>query len=205
MDQINTQRASEALWLEAATELLKESGVEAVKVMPLAKRLGLSRTSFYWHFKDRDALLEAMIQKWEEKNTGNLIARVEAYADSIVEAILNLFDCWLDNSLFDSDLDLAIRNWARNDPALQKRLDLADKRRQDALTAMFERFGFAPAQSRVRALTVMYTQIGYISMKIREDQATRIANIPDYVQVFTDQRPTAADIERFESRHKKSG
>ena len=51
------QRATEDVWLDAAYEVLTESGVEAVKIMPLAKRLGLTRTGFYWHFRDRDALL----------------------------------------------------------------------------------------------------------------------------------------------------
>jgi len=204
MEQANTQRGSEAIWLEAAYEILTDSGVEAVKVMPLAKKLGLSRTSFYWHFKDRDALLEAMIQKWEEKNTGNLIARVEAYADTIVEAMFNLFDCWIDDTMFDADLDLAIRNWARNDPALHERLDDADKRRQNALYAMFIRFGYAETEARARAHTVMYTQIGYISMKIEEDRWTRIAAMPEYVKIYTGKQPTSADIERFMSRHRTS-
>ena len=153
------QRATEDVWLDAAYEVLTESGVEAVKIMPLAKRLGLTRTGFYWHFRDRDALLEAMIRRWEDRNTGNLVARCEAYADSICEAMFNLFDCWLDEGLFDARLDLAIRNWARNDAALQARLDRADTRRIEAVAAMFRRFGVSAAQAEVRSLTVIYTQI----------------------------------------------
>ncbi|KPP85066.1 MAG: TetR family transcriptional regulator [Rhodobacteraceae bacterium HLUCCA08] len=192
---------SEAAWLNAAYELLCDSGVEAVKVMPLARRLGVARTGFYWHFKDRDALLEAMIHHWEDRNTGTLVARTRAYADTITEAVFNLFDCWLDETLFDARLDLAIRNWARNDAALQARLDAADAARQEAVTAMFARFGYPPAQASARALTMMYTQIGYLSMQIEEDRATRIANMPAYAEVFTGFAPTAPEIDRFFSRH----
>ena len=192
---------TEELWLAAAYDLLTESGVEAVKVMPLAKRLGLARSGFYWHFRDRDALLEAMIRHWEEKNTGNLVARCEAYAGSIAEAMFNLFDCWLDPSLFDSRLDLAIRNWARNDAPLQARLDKADARRMEAIRAMFGRFGYDPEDAEVRTLTILYTQIGYISMRVTEDAATRIARMPAYIEVFTGQRPTEEDLARFRSRH----
>ncbi len=195
-------RGSEDIWLDAAYEVLTESGVEAVKVMPLAKSLGLTRTGFYWHFKDRDALLEAMILRWEVKNTGNLIARTEAYADGICEAMFNLFDCWLDDTLFDAPLDLAIRNWARNDPALQGRLDRADKRRCDAVRAMFQRFGYNDAQAQVRSKTVIYTQIGYISMQVSESWQDRIARMPDYVEVFTGQAPSQSEKERFEARHR---
>ena len=99
MDQTAKQDSGEAAWLDAAHDLLTESGVEAIKVMTLAKRLGLTRTSFYWHFKDREELLDAMIVRWENTNTGNLVARCDAYAESIVEAMFNLFDCWLDERL----------------------------------------------------------------------------------------------------------
>lgn len=201
MDTNARQRGSEKLWLDAAYELLTSHGIEAVKVMPLAQSLGQSRTSFYWHFKSREALQEAMIRRWEEKNTGNLIARTEAYAQTIAEAMFNLFDCWLDDTLFDAPLDLAIRNWARNDPALQQRLDQADTLRSKAIAAMFRRFGFTDTQADVRAMTVIYTQIGYISMQISEDWHERIARMPDYIEVFTGKMPSESDIGRFTARH----
>lgn len=207
MDQIALAdpRTTEEAWLKAAYDVLTESGVEAVKITPLAKRLGLTRSGFYWHFKDRDALLEAMIRHWTDTNTGNLVARCEAYAESICEAIFNLFDCWLDETLFDSRLDLAIRNWARNDPTLQMRVAQSDRLRQDAMEGMFLRFGFDPPQAEVRALTMIYTQIGYISMQVTEPRAARLARMPGYVDVFTGQKPTETDIQRFMARHTPSG
>jgi AcrR family transcriptional regulator len=195
---------SEEAWLTAAYDALTESGVEAVKIMPLAKKLGVSRTSFYWHFKDREALLEAIIRHWEDKNTGNLVARTQAYADTVFEAIFNLFDCWLDEALFDSRLDLAIRNWARNDADLQIRLDQADARRETAMAQMLQRFGYAPETALVRARTMIYTQIGYISMQIHEQEDRRLALMPDYVEVFTGRKPAQADIDRFMSRHPRA-
>ncbi|WP_424989520.1 TetR/AcrR family transcriptional regulator [Fluviibacterium sp. S390] len=194
-------RATEEIWLKAAYDVLTESGVEAVKIMPLAKRLGLTRTGFYWHFKDREALLEAMIRHWEDTNTGNLVARCDAYAASICEAVFNLFDCWLDDSLFDSRLDLAIRNWARNDPDLQQRLDQADARRKEAMVGMFLRFGYDRTEAELRALTMIYTQIGYISLQVTEDLDQRLALMPGYVEIFTGRQPDAASIRRFMARH----
>ena len=95
-------RGTPEVWLDAAYDLLVEGGVEAVKVMQLAEKLGLSRTSFYWHFPDREALLAGLLDRWQAKNTGNLVARCEAEAATISEAMLNLFDCWIDPALFDS-------------------------------------------------------------------------------------------------------
>ncbi|MEX5577176.1 TetR/AcrR family transcriptional regulator [Pseudophaeobacter sp. A-200-2] len=199
---LSQQTSSADAWLMAAYEELTAHGVGAVKIMPLAKKLGVSRTSFYWYFKDREALLEAMIRHWEDKNTGNLVARTEAYAENLFEAVFNLFDCWLDPDLFDSRLDLAIRNWARSDPSLQARLDLADARRKRAMTDMLIRYGYDPEDAEIRALTMIYTQIGYISMQVHEDAAQRLARMPGYMEVFTGQKPAQKDIDRFMARHR---
>lgn len=169
--------------------------------MPLAKKLGLSRTSFYWHFRDREALLEAMIHRWEEKNTGNLVERTRLPATTICGAVFHLYDCWVDDRLFDARLDLAIRNWARNDPGLQARLDHADAARKSALIAMFERYDYAPHDAETRAMTAIYTQIGYISMRIEESLAYRLEKMPDYVEALTGKTPTAEEIKTFMARH----
>lgn len=203
MSQIapNPPRAPHDAWLKAAYDVLTEDGVEAVKIMPLAKRLGVTRSGFYWYFADREALLDAMITHWEDKNTGNLIARCEAYAESICEAVLNLFDCWLIDALFDGRLDLAIRNWARNDPALAERLERADIRRKAAIEAMFLRFGYPAEEAEVRTMTMIYTQIGYLSMQVNEDRTLRMSRMRAYIEVFTGRTPTAPELARFLARH----
>ena len=124
------RRGSRELWLDAAYELLISGGIDAVKIMALAKRLNLTRTGFYWFFKDIEELHTTMIQRWEERNTGNLVARCNRGARSVCEALFHLMDCWLDPALFDAKLDLAIRNWARVRPDLQQRLDRADASRR---------------------------------------------------------------------------
>ncbi|MFT6917157.1 MAG: AcrR family transcriptional regulator [Motiliproteus sp.] len=194
-------RGSEELWLDAAYDLLIESGVDSVKVMPLAKALKLSRTSFYWHFADRDALLEALIKRWERQNTGQLVAQTERYAQTINEAILNLFDCWINPQLFDAKMDFAIRNWAQQTPALKTLMEQTDQLRITAIGRMFSRFGFTPQQSETRARTAYYTQVGYISMMVVEPIAERLQRIPDYVESLTATYPTAAEIARFMARH----
>ncbi|SNR50313.1 TetR/AcrR family transcriptional regulator [Puniceibacterium sediminis] len=194
-------RGSEDLWLEAAYQLLIEQGVEAVKVMPLAKRVGLSRTSFYGHFDSREALLAALIARWRAKNTGNMIARAEAFSETIAEAVLNLFDCWLRPDLFDSQLDFAIRNWALGDPDLRAVLEATDQERIAAIRAMFLRFGFAEADAQVRAFTVYYTQIGYVSMMVTESPEVRMPRMPFYVQTFTGTSASDSELARFASRH----
>jgi AcrR family transcriptional regulator len=194
-------RGSEDLWLGAAYDLLIEKGVDAVKVLPLAQTLGLSRTSFYGHFESREALLEALVARWRDKNTGNLIRQTQAYAETITEAVLNIFDCWLRPDLFDARLDHAIRNWALGDPALRAILEHTDSDRIDAIAAMFERFGHAPHDARIRAFTIYYTQVGYVSMMVQEDTQVRVDRMPTYIEVFTGKPPSESEVERFRARH----
>ncbi|GEM_PF-268153 len=195
------QRGSKELWLNAAYDLLIADGIDGVKIMPLAKRLNLSRTGFYWFFKDISELHGALIHRWESQNTGNLIERCNIDAANICEALFNLMDCWLEPAIFDAQLDLVIRNWARVDADLQRRIDVADRTRIDAIAGMFTRHGFSFEQADVRSLTVIYTQIGYISMQVEENRQDRLARVQHYVELFAGVRPAPEDVQRFLDRH----
>ena len=194
-------KGSEALWLEAAYRALVEGGIEAVRVAPLSDTLGLSRTSFYGHFASREVLLSRLLERWRDKNTGNLVARCEAYAETLPEALFNLFDCWLDPGLFDARLDRAVRNWALIDPSILPSIENADQTRIRAVTAMFARFGEAEDMARVRAAALYYTQIGYIAMMVSEPVALRMRRMPLYIEVFSGRRPTETELARFMARH----
>ncbi len=181
--------------------MLVESGADSIKIMALAKTLDISRTSFYWHFEDRQALLDALVRCWKEKNTGNLVAQTKVYAETITEAILNLFDCWINPKLFDAQMDFAIRNWAHHSQELKTIMEQTDHERLMAIQAMFLRFGFDEQQANIRAHTIYYTQIGYISMMVEEPVSYRIKKMPTYVETFAGQPPTASELARFKDRH----
>ncbi|MCO6187701.1 TetR/AcrR family transcriptional regulator [Rhizobium sp. L1K21] len=194
-------RGSYEGWLDAAYASLLESGVDSVKIMPLAKRLNLSRTSFYWFFKDRDELLSALIARWRSKNTGNLVAQSQAYAESLAEAMLNVFDCWLNADLFDSQFEFAVRSWALQSSDILAEVRDADQARIDAISRMFTRFGFDEETADVRARAVYLVQIGYISMQSREDIALRMKRIPEYIAIYTGKAPEQRELDRFYARH----
>lgn len=194
-------RGSQDLWLGAAREAFIKSGIDAVKIQPLASQLSLSRTSFYWFFKDRGALLEALLQSWEDTNTGGLVAATQAYAETITEAALNVIGAFLDDGPFESRFDLAIRGWAHQSPPVADRVHAADETRLDAIRQMFERFGFPPGEADVRARTIYLTQIGYISMQVDESLSARMIRIPDYVKTYTGLPPSPQELKRFHARH----
>ncbi|WP_188748018.1 TetR/AcrR family transcriptional regulator [Marinobacterium zhoushanense] len=194
-------RGSPDLWLDAAGEILLESGVEAVKIAALAKKLKLSRTSFYWFFQDREELLDALVQKWKDKNTGSIIRQSQAYADSLAEATLNVFDCWLDKTLFDSRFEFAMRSWALQSKAILDEVQRADTQRLEALTHMFIRYGFEETAADVHARTLYLVQIGYISMQTDESLEIRMKRIPEYIKTFTGKYPKQNELERFYFKH----
>lgn len=200
LEKTSGWRGSRELWLAAAKQAFLEGGLEAVKIQPLAAQLDLSRTSFYWFFKDRNALLDALLADWEAQNTGAFIAACNAYADSIAEGVLNLIVVFQDESVFDPRLDFAVRGWAHQSGAVMARIEAADATRLDAIRGLFARFGHTPEDADIRARTVYLTQIGYISMQIREDLAIRIARVPGYVQIFSGQSATERELARFHAR-----
>jgi AcrR family transcriptional regulator len=197
---LDVVRGSADMWLDAAYESLLEGGLDAVRILPLAKKLNLSRTSFYWFFKDREELLSALLDRWKQKNTGHWIQRTQAYADSVCEAMLNVFDCWFDDALFDSRLEAAMRSWAQQSPEIAELMAQDDAQRIAALTSLFTRFGYAPRAADVRARVAYFTQAGYVSTKPNEDMDVRMMRIPEYVEVFTGVRPKKHELQRFYSR-----
>jgi AcrR family transcriptional regulator len=201
-DAPQKNRASRETWIDAAYTAFVNDGIEAVKILPLAKTLNLTRTGFYWHFKDLSDLHDAIINIWRTRNTGIIIERCAAPAQSLCAALFNLIDCWIDNDLFDAPLDLAIRNWARNDARLQTLVAQSDDVRLSAVKALFARFGKTGVAAHYRALTVILTQTGYYSMHVSEPRLQRAIAGCQYVEIFAGAPPSPSEIDAFLDRHR---
>jgi AcrR family transcriptional regulator len=88
---VERARLSRAAWVEAAFDVLMTTGPDAVAVQPLARRLGTTKGSFYWHFHTRDELLAAALVMWEEQVTDSMIARLEAAGGPAADQVQQLF------------------------------------------------------------------------------------------------------------------
>ena len=193
-------RGSREGWLDAAYGALIREGVDGVKIMPLAEQLKLSRTSFYWFFKDRGALLTALADMWEARTTAPLTAATREFAETETEAMLNLLACFLQADTFDAKLEFAMRGWALKDASILARITEADAHRLAALTEMLTRWGHEPRDADVRARTIYLVQIGYISMQSEESLETRLERIPHYVEIYTGRPPEPREMARFRAR-----
>lgn len=178
-------------WTGAALRLLVNQGVDAVQITALARDLDVTRGSFYWHFKGRGELLEALLAEWRVRNSGIMID-VLAQSESLEAGILDLFSVWVDHNRFDPNLDQAVRDWARRDEALAAALRDEDDARVAAIAAFFERFGFEPTEAFVRARVIYFTQLSYYSLGIDEPMHRRVRYLDAYFLCFTGTRIDAS-------------
>ncbi len=184
-------------WLNVAMDVLVSDGVERVKVLDLGQRLGVSRSSFYWYFKSRQELLDALLQHWQDTNTAAIVTKAEAPAETITEAVCNFFHCVIDERLFNNPLDFAVRDWARRSGKVRRILDQSDATRVDALARMFARFDYPADEAAIRARVLYFMQLGYDLAELNEATTDRLRQVPMYLFCFTGQQPLPSEIEAF--------
>ena len=184
-------------WLNMARDVLVTEGVGEVKILGLAHRMGVSRSSFYWYFKDRQDLLNALLDEWQSTNTAALVRAAGKDASTITQAVGNVFIGFLDARAFNTALDFAVRDWARRASAVKQVLDASDSRRIEALAAMFARFGYEPLEAQTRARVLYYMQIGYNDADLREPLEDRLRQMAPYLQAFTGQIAPEEEIARL--------
>jgi AcrR family transcriptional regulator len=193
-------RSTKEDWFNLAVDTLVAEGIGQVKVQVMAKQLGVSRSSFYWFFQSIQDLQAQILDHWLRKNTGPIIERAMRPAFSINKAVCNVFECWIDNSMFEPDLDLAVRFWGRHDPRIREIVEEADHQRVDALTRMFVRYGYLEEEAHTRARVLYYTQIGHFTLQVRETLAERFSHVRSYLVTFTGVEPTLEDVEGLRSQ-----
>src|SRR4051812_9640268 len=129
-------RTPRTSWIDEGLRALGVGGPDAVRIETLAQALGVTKGGFYWHFEDRRALLDEMLDSWERVVTDDVIARVEAGGGDARTKLRRLFAIAVsvDDMLA---VELAIREWARRDPAVRQRLRRLDNRRMEYMRSLF--------------------------------------------------------------------
>jgi AcrR family transcriptional regulator len=164
-------RTPRSNWIEAGLRALAAGGPDAVRIEPLAQALGVTRGGFYWHFEDRRALLEEMLDTWERASTDEVLERVERQGGDartkLRRAGALTFSEWL------LPIDLAVRDWSRREPAVAERLRRVDNRRMDYLRSLFG--AFCPDKEDVegRAMLAFSLLIGNHFMAADHDGRSR--------------------------------
>jgi len=150
-----TEQLSADDWIKQGLKTLASSGFTALKADPLAKAMGVSRGSFYWHFADLGAFHAAILKRWREIAAEQIIADVEAGGGEPLAALLRRsFGARL-------DLERAVRNWAAFDAAAQVAVRAIDRRRIDYIETLLTMRGLAPAMAQARAQILYWTFLGF--------------------------------------------
>jgi AcrR family transcriptional regulator len=148
---IRTPRDS---WIQEGLRTLGVGGPDAVRIEKLAQALGVTKGGFYWHFEDRPALLEEMLDAWERLTVDEVMARVERGGGDARARLRSLFA--LASSTRDlTKIELAVRDWARRDKEVAKRLRRIDNRRMQYMRTLFAEFCPDADEVEVRCMLVM--------------------------------------------------
>jgi len=143
------KRVSKDQWLARALDTLESSGVEAVKIERLAKTLGISRSGFYWHFKNRQDLLEHLLDYWVREYTGVVTDNPDDVKLDPKIRLLTAMEMIKNKNL--TKYDLAMTSWAKLDPLVHKVVKKVVKMRLDYLRIIFAELGFEGDELEMRA------------------------------------------------------
>src|SRR5438874_12222525 len=122
-------RTPRSRWIDEGLAALAAGGPDAVRIEALARALGVTKGGFYWHFDDRPALLEEMLDAWERLVVDEVMERVEGGGGDARAKLRRLF-ALASSSRELMKIELAVRDWARRDKAVAKRLRRLDHRRK---------------------------------------------------------------------------
>ena len=152
-------RTPRTSWIEEGLRALGVGGLDAVRIEKLAQALGVTKGGFYGHFDDRPALLAEMLDTWERVGVDAVIERVEGEGGDARAKLRRLFAIGLSTSDL-LQIELAIRDWARRDKAVAKRLRRIDNRRMEYMRSLFGAFCPDEEDVEVRCLLAFSLWIG---------------------------------------------
>jgi len=159
-----TRRLSATHWAAAALDLIAEEGVRAVAVEPLARRLGVTKGSFYWHFPSRDALLQAALERWEQVELDEVFAQLEAIPDPrqrMRELFLRVAHEVRSHVIYSELLK------ALDHPVVQPVMQRVSKRRLDYLMLAFRQVGMARVEAQNRAHLTYAAYVGFLQLSLQ--------------------------------------
>ena len=167
------QRLSRQDWLKNALTVLSMNGQAGLRIQALSAALGVSRGSFYWHFKDRDEFIHALLDYWYEEYTASAPAAVGRDSGSAEERLARLMRLVHDHNL--TRHDLTIRSLATLNPQFARIVKKADRFRLNFVESLFIEMGFAENELAVRTracvayLTVEHDMFDNLDEKHRPD------------------------------------
>lgn len=155
--EIKPARLDRKAWLACALDTLKNEGVGGVRVERLAKTLGVSKGSFYWHFKGRDDLLQGMLGYWEKELSTAIQNEISGALGDARQHLLQLMQTIRARDA--ARYETAIRAWAAFDKGAAAVVRRVDKQRLAFIRTFFQDMGFGGRQAEIRARLFLYYEV----------------------------------------------
>jgi AcrR family transcriptional regulator len=166
-------------WLDEGLRTLATSGFTALKAEPLAKAMGVSRGSFYWHFADVDAFHAAILRHWHEVAVEQIIAAVEALPSDqspIEQLLIRAFGR-------KPALESAMRSWATLDPVARAAVETVDRRRLSYIQSLLAASGLVPGIARARAQILYWAFLGFALSEKPLPRARQTAVLEELIRI----------------------
>lgn len=182
----DTIPSGERQWIDAAIAHLVKANVDDIRIEELSRELGVSKGSFYWHFRNRDHLLDRVLEHWLDRATVQVTrwARGGASAAERLLRILSL-PARTPPEKRGADLELAIRSWARRDERAAEMVRKVDRMRAEFLNELIQELGFSGEEVRRRAAIAQSFMLGDAFLKLGATEAERLATVRILADLLT--------------------
>lgn len=163
-------------WIDAATDLLVSKSIDAVSIEALARELGITVGSFYYHFKDRNDLLVQLLKRWHERTTAQVVRTFENRVLTAEQALGELLSLPFHGltARRAAMIEFAIRAWARRDDMARQAVRELDEQRLAYYTSGLQEFGFTRAEAAKRAFALYSFQLAQsLLWDVNDDKARK--------------------------------
>ena len=151
-------------WIKGAVAILAEHGAERLRVEVLAKRLGVTKGSFYWHFKDRRDLQDAVLEFWKEGRIRDIRKQTQAEPGGEAAALLHIIEVYSSaRNRKGIAIEAAIRDWARRDSKAVAVVEEVDAERLACACRLFIACGLGAQEAEARSL-LLYAYVFGVSL-----------------------------------------
>ncbi len=169
-------------WLRHALETLRREGVSGLRVEPLARSLGVTTGSFYWHFKDREDLLHSVLEHWTDKMTGAVARRMSQAGEPMDQLSQMLQEVTREER---SRYEIAVRNWASFDTFAARSVRKVDDCRLAYVLGLFLQLGFDKDEAERRSRMLICYQLGESGFSIRQSLERRLEMAKARLEILT--------------------
>ncbi len=146
--QLKFGRLSREKWLERALKIVAAKGGARLRVETLVAAMGVTKGSFYWHFRNRDDFVHQLIQYWDDRYTRNVIEMLAGYKGDARQRLLALMKMVSERNL--NARDIPFRSWAAQEPKVATMVARVDRERLDTVRSLFREIGFKGKELEVR-------------------------------------------------------